>query len=909
MEPDGPAGRNPTQTWSECTGGEDPGFTPPPRWRLGRQLGSGGQADVWLAQDIELGEWVAVKVFHAHLSDTTRERLRREVRLGRALQHPHLVRLFELIESDGRLAVVMEWVPGGSLAQRLEGGPLPLGDVIAFADETLAALEYLHGQGVVHRDVKPSNLLLDEHGHIRLADLGLARPLEDQRDLTQTNTAVGTPAFMSPEQIRGEAPIPATDLYGLGVTLFQLLTGALPFPGRSQYEVATQHLVAPVRDPRALRKECPHWLARFVLRLLEKQPEDRWPDAAAARRALHRRTNLTSPRARRRAMVAAALIAAGSIVAAVGSRAVVHAWSHPEAVRVEVSGQEVRGLDARGSVVWRRALEYPVRQVESMDLSGDGEPETIITAWPRTFSRLHEPQLSEVLILDRRGGVVTRVHPEDVLTQWPFEYPKSFEPIATVLNIGRGGSPAVVVNCRQKAFFPTVLMVFWPRTNVWEPVLCHPGWLYDIDLVPGSDPPRLRFEGVNNVLCMYPVTGELVVRDPEPSALQAERFIDLSQGMMEPVDGGFSLAWYTPLDLQGTEHAALAVAGNGDSVLRYPLATVVVDRFGNPVSGPNRGRDLRSERTGFLTQLTWLTGASQPLTPDGVRSVIAKARASSHALLAERPYRTIVGTLGARALARAGDIEGAIAMLEGVRADGGAAEPTYRLAHLEAIAGNLETARRLTQELLDSGSATRRYDAANLMLRLCIESHDEEGCRKAVMPFADWNQDSYVAGRFVEAIGVRARLWWDDLQEADTRVGSSAFVPEGESLACLARWRLGRTAPGDPEAMVEAEKTNPDAALECRLARGAALLGLGRAREAAAWLGQVVALLRPISRDDFSNRQVLDLAQAVYLRALLAAGDRAQAFAQAKSLRPRLRPGLLPRILVDEVLQAGDAGH
>ncbi len=906
MEPDGSSGRNPTQTWPGGAGGGDPGFSPPPRWKLGRKLGSGGQADVWLAQDLELGEWVAVKVFHANLSDTTRERLRREVRLGRTLHHPHLVRLFELIDSDGRLAVAMEWVPGGSLAQRLEGGPLPVGDVVAYADQTLAALEYLHAQGVVHRDVKPSNLLLDGDGRVRLADLGLARPLDDERDLTRTDTAVGTPAFMSPEQIRGEAPIPATDLYGLGVTLFQLLTGALPFPGKSQYEVATQHLAAPVRDPRALRRECPRWLGRFVLRLLEKRPEDRWPDAAAARRALHRRADLTSPRARRRAAVAAGIVLGSVAAAAFVGWAAERAWSHPAAARVEATGQEVRGLDARGNVVWRRALEYPVRQVEAMDVPGGDGPDTVVTAWPATTARTAGDQLSEVVVLDRRGGIVTRIHPEELLTGWPFEYPKAFEPEARVLDIGRGGTPALLVNDRQRGFYPTVLTVYWPRTGVWEPILYHPGWIYDIAEVPGT-PHHLRFEGINNRLGMYPVVGELAVRDPDPAALRADRYIDLSRGLVQPVDGGFELEWYTLVDREGVEHGALEVAGNGDSVLRYPGATVTLDRFGNPTPGPNQGRDLRAMRTGFLARLYWLSSYTQPFTAAGVRDMLAKLRDSAPALFAERPYRVVAAIEGARALARAGDTGGAIALLGAARAGGGAADATYWLANLKAVAGDLAGARRLAQELADSGRPTRRYDAVQLLLRLCAEERDGEGYRKAVLALGILTADRDSADRLAEGSGVRARLWWDELQESDTRAVSSAFVPEGAALACLARWRLGRTAPGDPEAMVEAEKINPDAALECRLARGAALLGLGRSRDAAALLGQVVTLLRPLAADDFADLQTLQLAMAVHVTAMLASGDRAQALAEAQALRPQLRSGLLPRILIDEVLRAGGA--
>ena len=148
-------------------------FELPDRWHIERFLGSGGQSEVWLAHDSLLGELVAVKVFNPALSREAMERLRQEVKLGRSLRHPNLVRVYELIEAGGRLAMAMEWLPGGSVAQKLSGGPLPIPEVLQVAEETLAALAHLHEQRIVHRDVKPSNLLLDESGHVRLADLGL----------------------------------------------------------------------------------------------------------------------------------------------------------------------------------------------------------------------------------------------------------------------------------------------------------------------------------------------------------------------------------------------------------------------------------------------------------------------------------------------------------------------------------------------------------------------------------------------------------------------------------------------------------------------------------------------------------------------------------------------------------------
>ena len=879
-------------------------FTLPARWRLGRPLGSGGQAEVWLAQDQELGEWVAIKVFSPDLSETARERLRREVRWGRTLQHPGLVRLYELVESDGRLALVMEWLAGGSLVRRLEAGPLPVDEVVRIADEALVTLDYLHAQGVVHRDVKPSNLLLDLDGHIRLGDLGLARPLSGGLDLTRTNTTVGTPAFMSPEQLRGEKVTAASDLYSLGATLFQLLTGALPFEGSSHFEVASHNLASRARDPRALRPECPRWLARFVLRLLEKRPEDRWPNASAARLALQRRAGLTPPRAVRKiatVLVSAVVVAAG--VAAAG-RLVLKALWHPEAQKVEAAGKEIRGLNARGKTIWRVTLESPVRQVEQVDLDGDGSTETVVSAWPVSFQRSKAGSRSEVAIFDRKGDVLSRIVPEEFLSHWPFEYPASFDPILRAIGIGPNGGPALVVNCRHRIFYPTVLVVYWPQTGVWEPALYHSGWISDLAAVQGSDHPRLRFEGVNNRLCMYPVVGELMVGDPESSSVRQQRLVEDGESVAAPLAGKFSLAWYTPLDLQGPTHGALELAGNGDSVLTYPSGSVVVDRFGNAVPGPNAGRDLRGQRTDFLIDIVALDASAQPVSAVGVETRLEGLRTRYGDLLRERPYRAILATLGARALVRAGSLRKAIDMLRRARGDGDVPETTLRLAHLEALAGDLAGATRLAREVLDGEDANRRYDAGQLLRILSIEARDVDGVRAAAVALGYWEQSERTAAGITAALWVGTHLWWDEVGDTDTRCSSSAFVPAGDALACLARWRLGRTAAGDADAMTVSEEVNPDARFECRIARAAALLGQGHAVEAASLLNDVSAHLESISRDDFENRQSLELARAISVKALLGAGEREQAFRAAAALRPQLRPGLLPRILVEEVLSS-----
>ncbi len=912
MDSGGPT-RADTLTWGRgASAALDVGFTLPARWQLGRPLGQGGQAEVWLARDAELSEWVAIKVFRPDLSEAQRERMRREVRLGRSLFHPNLVRVYELLESGDRLAVVMEWVPEGSLAQRLAAGPLPIGHVIQAADDALTALAFLHQRKIVHRDVKPSNLLLDSAGRVRLGDLGLVRSLDAGRELTKTNMAVGTPAYMSPEQLRGEELSPAADLYGLGVTLFELLTGAPPFAADSEFAVAEQHLHAPPRDPRESRADCPRWLARFVLRLLEKRAGDRWSDAGAARRAFEQQRTLVSPRVRRR-IVRAALAALGAAaLAVVGATVVYPLLRRGETMKVEATGQEVRGLDRRGRVTWRMALGTQVQRVLRADLDGDGGRETVVAAYPRTFARgSGAAAKSEVVVVKDDGAVLTHVSPEDVIADgWAYPFPKLLAPEPRLLDLDGDGSPEVVVLCPQRGFFPFALLVYWPRHDHWDCVLLHSGWIRDVAVVPGSSPPRLRFAGVNNRLGFLPVAGELVIVPPRQASLGGAGTPLSSPELGWGRGERFSFAWYTLLQ-QGSEPTRLSVEADGGSQVVLPAGfgpgtTLRVDRWGNPDPGPNVGKDLGTLRGWFFDRLAAIAFADQPTDVRGLEARVAAIESEAGAVLAEAPYRAVLGEVHARALARHGRLaDGARVLQETVDATH-LEEARFRLVQFEALEGRLDAAAALATAMVDDPWGERAaYDGVQLLIRVAVERHDADLLRKAMLRATQWQGVTSEELTSANAtFAARAHLWWDEVGEADCTVRSWNYTPEGDALACLARWRRGRTQPGDAAAMERSVVDNPDAAWEGQVALAAAQLGNGKPREAAAALERTIGSLEQLSRDDFLNRQVLDLARGLHVKALFAAGDKARALTEARKVRPTLRNGLLPAILVDEVLDA-----
>jgi beta-lactam-binding protein with PASTA domain/predicted Ser/Thr protein kinase len=258
------------------------------RYRVLRRLGSGGMADVYLVEDQQLGRRVALKLLYRHLAEDVQfvERFRREASSAAGLQHPNIVSIFDRGEWDGTYYIAMEYVEGHTLKDIVrERGPAPPEAAVDVVLQILRALRFAHQRGVVHRDIKPQNVLIDEDGRVKVTDFGIARA--GASDMTETGSIMGTAQYLSPEQAQGRPVDARSDLYSIGIVLYELLTGRVPFDAESPVSVALKQVSEPPVPPREIDPTLPAALEGVVLRALEKDPARRFADADEFIEALH----------------------------------------------------------------------------------------------------------------------------------------------------------------------------------------------------------------------------------------------------------------------------------------------------------------------------------------------------------------------------------------------------------------------------------------------------------------------------------------------------------------------------------------------------------------------------------------------------------------------------------------------
>ena len=253
-----------------------------PGYEIGRELGRGAFGLVFEGRHVQLDRKVAIKQLPRALGTdpTARQRFLTESRTVAALQHPHIVPVYDFVERDGLHLLVMEHLGGGSLTERAAAAPLPTGEACAIVVAVASALQHAHERGVLHRDVKPDNVLFTDGGVAKLADFGIAKLAEQPARLTMTGTVVGTPAYMAPEVALGEEAGPAADIYSLGVVLYELLAQRLPYPDRPTAAAALLQRVnedpAPIAE---LAPQVPKGLADIVMRAIARDPATRFSSA------------------------------------------------------------------------------------------------------------------------------------------------------------------------------------------------------------------------------------------------------------------------------------------------------------------------------------------------------------------------------------------------------------------------------------------------------------------------------------------------------------------------------------------------------------------------------------------------------------------------------------------------------
>jgi eukaryotic-like serine/threonine-protein kinase len=309
------------------------------RYELEELVGSGGMSSVYRAHDRLLDRKVALKILHQQYTDDAEHvgRFRHEARTVATLSHPNIVTVIDRGEQDGRQFIVLEYVDGENVKELIQRGPVPVATALELGIGVSHGLAFAHQQGLVHRDVKPQNILLNGEGQVKVTDFGIARSLDVQHGMTQTGTVLGTSDYIAPEQAQGQQVDEHTDVYSLGVVMYELLTGEVPFPGENFVAVAMRHINEPPPAIRVRRPDVSPRLEAAVQRAMAKEARDRFSTMSAFRRELEAclaeaqgATQVIAPerrpgrtRGRRRGvspwpllLVLAALIAIGAVIAA-----------------------------------------------------------------------------------------------------------------------------------------------------------------------------------------------------------------------------------------------------------------------------------------------------------------------------------------------------------------------------------------------------------------------------------------------------------------------------------------------------------------------------------------------------------------------------------------------------------------
>jgi beta-lactam-binding protein with PASTA domain/predicted Ser/Thr protein kinase len=476
--------RSPGRSWKGCCVVE-PETIVDGRYRVVSRLGSGGMADVYLAEDQLLGRQVAVKVLHHHFAEDQEfvERFRREASSAAGLSHPNIVGIFDRGEWNGTYYIAMEYVAGRSLKSIVrERGALDPATAIDIVVQILRATWFAHKRGVIHRDLKPHNVLLDEEGRVRVTDFGIARA--GASDMTLTGSIMGTAQYLSPEQAQGQAVSAASDLYSIGVILYELLTGVVPFEGETAVAIAFKQVSAEPRPPSALNPSLPAALDAVVLRALAKDPAQRYADAEEFIAVLQRE---------RGALTAASGVALAAEGSPAGRNGATGPLLLPPAGRFdEEAGSRAASGRRRRALLWTLAAVLAAALVALALLLGTSRARVTV---PDVTGQTEQV----ALVVLRRAGLN------------PVALPRPSATVASGLVIGETPPRGSIVN---KGTRVSVLVSSGPAT---APLLDVKG------LSPAQAARRLRAAGFNPTIQTQPSAtipqGQVISTNPSPGTV------------------------------------------------------------------------------------------------------------------------------------------------------------------------------------------------------------------------------------------------------------------------------------------------------------------------------------------------------------------------------------------------------
>ncbi len=810
------------------------------RYEIVERLGQGGYAEVYRAQDLEIDREVALKILRPdRTSDASVRRLKREAAVARDVESPHLVRVFEVDTSTLPAFLTMEVVEGGSLLEEIAAGPVPIERVLEVARQVLLGLEALHGMGILHRDIKPSNVMITSDGQVKLADFGMVHQLSrESTRLTESSAIVGTIDYVAPETVLGDPPDGRADLYGLGLLLFEMLTGSLPFgdsPSALGAALERLHRSPPRVVP--LRPETPRWLEKVVLRLLERRPEDRFASAEAVRRALREHRVPRSRRVWRRN----AWLAAGIVLASVASAWVLARIGGSIPVLSHITAQEPEpglfGLSADGEVLWHRPDLRSGWWVTAQSSSGGGPIPLGLRAGagPQDLEVLHQ-----LLVLDPTSGeTVDRVTLPSAGDEFPGFAPR-FQPELHAVDIDGDGGEEVVVTYFH-TYWPSYTVVYeprWRRARVALLAAGHhrPVGVADVDSDGNNE---LIFLGVSNRMGWY--AGLAAVSMVPPINRPGEA--TLSTAAATTPDGYFlrrwrGMVWYalappgiwcsgigtcTEVDPDARE---IRLEPPGGSQVRYSFdGYLVEDRVSGLDSAERnrrRGRAYKHlEEAGRL-----LDSRLEDWGEEEAERAVELARTVRDRFLTDWALRTL-----GRIVIERGRIEEGEQIFEQLSVDSPAAtSAAFEAAHALQLAGrpdrSLDWYPRAFGAAGDWGPGRSRDRLVRGLLLAYSEIGDYEGAQKALdrfsnpgqitsridtylrpyvawrmedrsvapMPYRAGNPDLEVYWSLEQALahGTELEVLWERVQLAMDQ--SSEELPLLQNLAGEIQWKMGRRA-------------------------------------------------------------------------------------------------------------------